>query len=56
MIDFRPCGACGELVSPFGCEHWKPGRASLRGGSTARSERKRQRDRELIAAKRAAVR
>lgn len=25
-LDFRPCGACAELVpSDSGCPHWKPG-------------------------------
>lgn len=26
MLEHRPCGACGELVSVVdGCAHWKPG-------------------------------
>lgn len=24
MIDYRPCGACRELVTASGCEHWRP--------------------------------
>lgn len=27
--DYRPCGACGELVPAVtGCQHWKPGNGS----------------------------
>lgn len=27
-LDYRPCGACGELVpADAGCPHWRPGLA-----------------------------
>lgn len=47
MIDYRPCGACGELVPATGCEHWRPrelkiGKAEM---SPAASAAKRERDR-----------
>ncbi len=34
-LDFRPCGACNELVpTDTGCSHWRPGikRAAARPG------------------------
>lgn len=31
MIEYRPCGACGELVpAATGCKHWTPGRILAR--------------------------
>lgn len=37
MIDWRPCGACRELVpADSGCGHWRPGVSSgMRAGETA---------------------
>jgi hypothetical protein len=43
-VKFRPCGACGQLVSAAdGCPHWRPNRA-------ATTERTRRRERKLAAA------
>lgn len=63
MMDYRPCGACGELVTPLGCQHWRPGSVSyvrVRGSSVAnltpeQLEAKRARDRELRKNQRAAA-
>jgi len=46
MIDYRPCGACGELVPATGCEHWQPRRLKIgEGMSSAARAAKRERDR-----------
>jgi len=58
MIDYRPCGACVELVhADTGCGHWKPGQRAeaARKGNNRNRDSQRARTRAYRARQKAEV-
>lgn len=47
MFTHRPCGACGQMVTPLGCDHWRPKPHMLTRIETPEQKRARERKNEI---------